>query len=64
MKRDKTKLLLKNQLKQLKEFISRAGINAEKRKEYLRRPFQDFTRHRKLDFRKTVVLVLSLLKKV
>jgi len=64
MKRDKRNLSLKTQLIRIKDFIEEAGINAEKRQEYLCRPDQDFTRRRKLDFSTTVVFILGLLKKV
>jgi len=64
MKSDKKINSLKSQLENLKEYIIRAGKNVEKRKRYIRAPDRDFTRHRKLDFTKTVILILGLLKKV
>lgn len=40
-----------------------ASLNAQKQAIYLSRPKQDFTRQRKLDFSKTVGLILRTLKK-
>jgi len=64
MKRDKKSITLKIQLENLNEFIIRAGKNVLKRINYIYQPNRDFTRQRKLDFPTTVVLILSLLKKV
>lgn len=64
MKRDTKRLDLAAQLKMLNNFIVEAGINLQKRTQYICRPGQDFTRHRKLDFPTTVVFILGLLKKV
>ena len=64
MKSDKKINSLKTQLENLKEYIIRAGKNVDKRKSYIRAPDRDFTRHRKLDFTTTVILILGLLKKV
>ena len=63
MKRDKKNTPLKTQLENLKEFIIRSGINLEKRINYIGQPTRDFTRRRKLDFPKTVIFILGLLKK-
>lgn len=64
MKSDKKISLLKNQINCLKLFIGNAGLNLQKRRQYLNRPDQDFTRKRKLDFSITATLILGLLKKV
>lgn len=63
MKRDKKIAHLKTQLENVKEFIIRSGINLEKRIDYIRQPTRDFTRRRKLDFPRTVIFILGLLKK-
>ncbi|WMX13128.1 hypothetical protein [Aureispira sp. CCB-E] len=60
MKSDKKRLNLAEQLKKLKSFIMLASLNAQKQAIYLSRPKQDFTRQRKLDFSKTVGLILGL----
>jgi len=63
MKRDKKTISLKSQLSMLQEFIIRGGKNVEKRLCYIRQPNRDFTRERKLNFPRTVVFILGLLKK-
>ena len=63
MKRDKNLKILKKQISGLRSFIFNAGFKLQKRKQYLNRPHQDFTRKRKLEFTTTITLILSLLKK-
>lgn len=63
MKSDTKGLKLKEQLNRLRNFIVEAGLNLEKRKQYIRSPKHNFTRHRKLDFSTTTVFILGLLKK-
>jgi len=63
MKSDKKRLSLKMQVEKLNDFIFDAGFSSEKREMYIREPNRDFTRHRKLDFPKTTVFILGLLKK-
>lgn len=64
MKSDKKGLSLKKQLEKMNKFIFDASFLTEKREQYIRNPFCDFTRHRKLDFPMTVAFILGLLKKV
>ena len=64
MKSDNGIKILRKQINELKSFIEIAGLSIEKRRLYLNDPSRNFTRKRKLDFPKTVSLILGLLKKV